>query len=129
MNPALVLIEYARWHYGDGVSEYLLLWRNFHWFFYLFFSVPVLFATLFQPFHRMREPYKRGFDPEAFFESAFGNFIIRIVGFVTRSSLLLIALVFHAFLFFCGAIIFFGFLSAPILIPFIFTVAFSLIFS
>ena len=129
MNPALVLIEYASWHYGDGVREYLLAWKNLHWFFYHFFSVPVLFATLFQPFHRMRESYKRGFDPEAFFESAFGNAMIRIVGFVARSVLLFVALVFNAFLFICGIIMFFGFLSAPVLIPFIFAVAFSLIFS
>ncbi|MCK5060047.1 MAG: hypothetical protein KAR00_02805 [Candidatus Pacebacteria bacterium] len=76
--------HYLVWHYTRAIKDFFKVFRNFIWFFYHFFSIPVLARTLFSPFRRMGEQYKEGLDIEAFFETFVVNTLMRIVGVVAR---------------------------------------------
>lgn len=83
---------YLNWHYTQGVVE---LFRNllhiivfeFH-----FFSVKDLLLTLLSPFQRLKEDYgSSAIEFEKILSALVINIIMRIVGFVVRSVILLIA--------------------------------------
>ncbi len=75
---------YLLWHYSRALSEMYRVWRNFLWFFYNFFSIPLLLSTLFAPFKRLDEGYKKGLRIEAFFETLIVNMLMRLVGACMR---------------------------------------------
>lgn len=83
------VFSYFKWHYTRGFVDLYGLIRNFMWFVYHFFSIPVLTHTLFSPWERQGERYKKGFDVEGFFETFVINIIMRIVGFLLRSFVIL----------------------------------------
>ena len=89
MGFAVFLKDYVLWHYGEGIKNITALGLNFLRFENHFFSQKLLLKTLFSPYRRMQERYKKGFDVEAFLESAIINFITRLVGFLLRSVILL----------------------------------------
>ena len=112
-----VFFEFFEWMYGEGTEEFLKAWRNVHWFFYHFFSVPLMVRTLFQPLKRLKEKGGRGFDPEKFFENLAINTLMRFVGFLIRLMFIAIAGAAEAAVLVLGAIFFILFLTAPIFIP------------
>jgi hypothetical protein len=75
---------YAVWHYTGAIADILRIWRNYLWFFYHFFSIPVLLKTLFSPWRRLQEEYKGGFDIESFFSTIIVNIMMRFVGALVR---------------------------------------------
>lgn len=87
-----LVCSYFKWHYTIGFVDLFGLIRNFLWFFYHFFSIPVLTRTLFSPWERQGERYKKGFDVEGIFETFIINFIMRVVGFVIRSIVIVAGL-------------------------------------
>ena len=89
MGFAVFLKDYVLWHYWEGIKNIAALGLNFLRFENHFFSQKLLLKTLFSPYRRMQERYKKGFDVEAFLESAIINFITRLVGFLLRSVILL----------------------------------------
>lgn len=83
---------YLNWHYTQGIVE---LFRNllhiivfeFH-----FFSVKDLLLTLFSPFQRLKEDYGSSIiEFEKILSALVVNIIMRIVGFMVRSVILLVA--------------------------------------
>jgi len=92
MGFAIFFREYLWWHYSKAIREILELEKNFLWFFWHFFSIPLLARTLFSPFRRLSEGYKKGFDPWAILESLIVNSISRLVGFFLRAAVLLMGL-------------------------------------
>lgn len=129
MTIGVVFFEFFEWLYNEGVPEFLKAWRNLHWFFYHFFSVPLMLRSLFQPLKRLKEKYKRGFDPEKFFENLAINTIMRIAGFFIRITFLAFAGIAQFFVFVFGAIFFALFLTAPIFIPAAIIIGFLMLIS
>lgn len=93
MKLIVVLPYYIRWHYRQALSDMIVLWKDFLVFLYNFFSIRTLFSTLFSPFERMGEGYSRGFDIQAFFGTLLLNMIMRIVGAIVRSSIILLGII------------------------------------
>src|SRR3989338_907047 len=87
----VVFFEFFEWMYGEGTEEFLKAWRNVHWFFFHFFSVPLIARPLFQPLKRLKEKSGRGFDPEKFFENLAINTLMRFVGFLIRLMFIAVA--------------------------------------
>lgn len=125
----VVFFEFFEWLYGEGTQEFLKAWRNLHWFFYHFFSVPLMLRSLFQPLKRLKEKYGRGFDPEKFFENLVINTIMRIAGFFIRITFLVFAGIAQIFVFVLGAVFFALFLTAPIFIPAAIMLSLAMLFS
>lgn len=84
---------YILWHYTEGVRAAFQLALNFIRFIFNFFSLPLLVKTFFSPFRRMSEQYAKGLAPEQWFETLIVNTLMRIVGMVMRTVLILAGLI------------------------------------
>lgn len=109
-----IIPQYISWHYTVAFFELFLLWKNFSWFLWNFFSIKILFKTLLAPFRRLDVGRKK-FDVESFFESLVVNTLMRLLGLILRSVLIILGILSLCFLF----IFFVGFLLLWVLLPFI----------
>ena len=82
------LQHYVTWHYGQALTEYLRVYRNFVWFITEFFSLRQLCASLFAPYRRITEPKPRFFNFSAWISALIINGMSRIVGALIRISIL-----------------------------------------
>jgi hypothetical protein len=86
----IVLIPaYILWHYTRGIRDLFLVLRNIGKAVLRIFSLKLLLSTLLDPFERLGESYERG-KIEQWFEAFTVNTLMRIVGFLVRSSLILV---------------------------------------
>ena len=83
--------SYLLWHYTLAWADLLRLYRNFTWFLWSFFSVSLLFHTLFAPWKRLHENSKK--ELGGFLGSAILNLILRFIGFFARAFSILTGLV------------------------------------
>ncbi|MFZ2621341.1 MAG: hypothetical protein WAX85_00040 [Minisyncoccia bacterium] len=93
MYLLLVLPYYLSWHYGRAFSDIKNIWKNFMIFFYNFFSIPLLFFSLFSPWQRMRDNYSAEFTVENILGTILVNFMMRLVGAVVRSFFIIIGII------------------------------------
>jgi len=88
-----LFVEYFVWHYTRAVRDLLNIVGNFLWFFWEFFSIRLLFATLFTPFHRLEERPKSKLDLGEIAQAFMVTTMMRIVGAAMRLFVILIGLV------------------------------------
>jgi len=130
MGSISILPAYVSWHYSEALADIVRIWTNFIWFFYHFFSIPLLFKTLFVPLHRVRgERTTRGFN----FEEVAGNFVVNImmrgIGFILRTILILAGALFMVIVFWLGLIALTVWILMPIVLAALIFFGFSLITS
>lgn len=90
MNLFLVFPYYLYWHYSAGISQWYKNLITFIEFEFNYFSFVDLSKTLFSPFQRLKENYAGSpLEIEAFATALLVNTIMRIVGFIVRSSILI----------------------------------------
>ncbi len=83
--------NYFLWHYSKAFVSLFRVWSNFVWFLYHFFSIPVLFRTLFSPWKKIHEEKQHaGFNLQDFLSVLIINTIMRIIGFFFRVVLIFI---------------------------------------
>ncbi|KKS30704.1 MAG: hypothetical protein UV60_C0005G0006 [Parcubacteria group bacterium GW2011_GWA2_43_11] len=114
-------LYYIRWHYSQGIVDLIGVVRNFIWFFYTFFSIPLLLKTLFQPFERLGERYSKGFDPGAWAQVFVVNSLMRVVGALLRLFLVLIGIIFIILTIVVGVLFLVAWILAPLLLFFLVT--------
>ena len=85
----MLLITYIRWHYTQGVVDLVHIVGNFVWFWYEFFSFRLLLRTFFVPFHRLADEGPVGLDIGKLSERIIVNTLMRVVGMVLRSGIML----------------------------------------
>ena len=90
MDIVKFLPNYFFWHYTEAFRNIWGIWTNFLWFTYNFFSLPILARTLFMPWQRLDEEYKKGFDVKEFSETLVVNSLMRIVGISMRLTVILV---------------------------------------
>lgn len=114
-------VNYFRWHYGRAFKNLWQIWLNYIWFFYYYFSIPLLFNTFFDPWRRLGE---KSANPITQFGQFFGalvvNTLMRIVGIFMRSAALLVGLVVVAFVILSGPILLVSWILAPIFVAVLF---------
>jgi len=110
-----ILIQYLIWYFWEVPGKILEALRNFLLFNINYFSIPLLFKTLFSHWRRYRWSYKGGFSPARYIEVYFSNLISRVLGAIVRSILILLGLLVEIFILLGGMIIFFGWLFLPLL--------------
>jgi len=108
--------SYFVWHYGRAFADLLALYTTALRFTLRLFSLGTLLRTLFSPWRRMGEEYKKGFDPEAFFSSLIVNILMRLVGAFIRIIVIIFGLVTLAFVVMFGVIAFALWALAPFLV-------------
>jgi hypothetical protein len=129
MNAILFLPNYFRWHYTKGVKDLINnLFFAIH-FIADFFSIPILFKTLFSPWERMGEGYRSGFHPKEIMSSFLINSIMRAFGFFVRAGVLIIGFLSLVLGMILGLIVLIIWLVYPIILPFILAISLRFIFS
>ena len=113
-----IFLQWVFWHFLEVPGNILKAWGNFLRFNLNYFSIPLLFKTLFSSWRRYRVSYGKGSDIGRYFEAAFSNLLFRILGAVMRSSLIIIGLLVEIFIIFAGFMVFLGWLILPILLIF-----------
>jgi hypothetical protein len=93
MNPLALSSRYLLWHYSLGISDGASLALTALRLLAHTFSVPTLLATFFRPWKAEGETYPKDLSPTKFFEAFIVNTLMRIVGIIARSALLLMWLI------------------------------------
>lgn len=111
---------YLGWHYGKGTKETLTVFKDFFMFVPRFFSIGLLFRTLFSPFQRLKEQYSGGVNPGEFLSVITVNFLMRLVGLFVRSFFIILGLLSTVFTLILEIFLFIVWLALPILLVFFF---------
>jgi hypothetical protein len=107
--------QYLLWHYTKGIQEAFKLCYRIEAFIFHFFSVPLLFKTLFAPFERLNEGYKKGLDVGNWAGTFIVNTIMRFVGMLVRLFFIVLAVVCGVVWVGIGGALFIVWLVAPFL--------------
>ena len=92
MSLALLPLHYLYWHYVLAWRDGFRIYRDLLWFVGHFFSIPTLIRTWLSPWRRLGETYEGGLDPAAWFSALLVNLLMRVVGALARTVLILVGL-------------------------------------
>lgn len=123
-----VAFHYAVWHYTEAIREIVTVWRNIVWFVWNFFSVGLLFKTLFSPWRRIQEKAPKGLDLEAIGSAIAVNLMMRIVGFFLRLFVGSIGLFITLICLVCGVASVIVWILFPVIIPGLISIGFASLF-
>ena len=111
-----IVLKLLAWHFYDAPKGILLAAKNFLVFNFKFFSIWLLFRTLFSHWRRYKESYGRGFDIKRYFTVFVGNMVSRILGALVRTIVIFIGLFAEFFIFLAAIFVFLTWLFLPILL-------------
>lgn len=130
MRAFSVFRDYLVWHYSVALSDILHLWWNYVWFVFRVFSVIPVAKTLFAPWKRLEEGKVSIFkNPQDYFANMFVNLIMRMVGFMVRTALLVIAFISFLFVLIGGLVFLALWIPLPALLVHFFVNGIRLLFS
>jgi len=111
-----IVLVFWRWYYGEALKNVLIAWRNFIIFALNYFSIPLLFKTLFAPWRRDITKRPHGLDLKKFFEYLTFNTISRGLGFIVRLFTILAGIIYLVLTIIIGAIFFALWIIMPLVI-------------
>jgi len=117
------IFKYLKWQFVEKPKEIAGAIKNFLAFGAYFFSLKQNIVYLFSPWKNITWSSGRGFDPQAIMESAFSNFISRIIGFFLRAFLITACLVYELVILALGAILLLVWIFLPFIIIMLFVSA------
>ena len=117
MNLFTLIREYVVWHYSRAFTDMFGIWKNFLWYINHLFSVPDVIMTLFAPWKRLQEKKVNILkDPQEFFMNLVVNLIMRLIGLLVRTVILVIALTCFAVIIVLGFVVAVTWLFLPLLL-------------
>lgn len=128
MRLLLLVPYYISWHYSRALAGIVRLTTNLVWFFWHFFSIGLLTKTLFSPWQRLQETHSKGLDIEAYLSTALVNGVMRGVGFIIRLLFICFGLIAIIGTIIIGSGVFIVWLALPLVIAFLITYGFILLF-
>lgn len=87
-----MILKYLKWHFIEIPKRIVKVFGNFIWFGYNFFSINYCFKTLFNPWKKIAWSYKGG---SSRFEVFTSNMVSRIMGFLMRSFIVLLWIIYE----------------------------------
>lgn len=108
--------KYIVWHYSRALVDLWGILMNIEWFLFNFFSINVLFKTLFARWRRLGERRTRGFNIADFFATLLINTMMRIVGFFMRSLMIIMGIIAMAGTFLIGVFSCVAWFALPVII-------------
>ena len=121
-----LVTSYLYWHYTQAIKDIWQHLKNFLWFCYHFFSIPLLVKTFFAPWRRMGEAYPKGLDIAG--STLLINSLMRLIGIIMRFFLIFVGLVSLVLVCIAGLAAFILWIILPWLAIIIFISGFRLIF-
>lgn len=92
MKVFYIFPYYLSWHYTRAISHFLETFRNLLYFTFNFYSLRVLFNTLFHPFSALPKPAKINSNSEVEKEIWIVTFIMRLLGLIVRVVTIVVGL-------------------------------------
>ncbi|MDP2741180.1 MAG: hypothetical protein Q8O66_00620 [bacterium] len=120
-----IIISWVVWQFYEMPDFLIQVWKNYLLFGLNYFSVHLLFKTLFSPWKRYNWRYPKGFDVGEFFNALVSNIFSRFLGFLFRIILIIVGILGQIVIFFGGAIA----ILIWVLIPFIIIVGTLFVFT
>ena len=108
-----IVFQYLKWYFIDRIRVILSAWKNFLRFYFNYFSIPILFRTLFSPWKRISEPYGKKFDPWHYIEAFVMNVMSRTIGAIIRICFLVVGIFFQIIVFLSGLVFLVFWIIAP----------------
>jgi len=112
----MLIAVFWKWYYGEAVKNILTAWKNFILFAVNYFSIPLLFKTLFVPWKRDFTKKPKGWNFKKLFEYLAFNLISRGVGFFMRLLMIIAGAIFLIFVIVAGAVFFMLWLILPLIL-------------
>ena len=122
-------IHYLAWHYTRAWSDITHILVNFLQAVTHFFSMKLLLRTFFSPFHKIKAKYGGGLSVEDLAGTLVTNLLMRVVGMVLRTLLLVIGFAVFVIVLFCGLVFYFIWLVLPIILLYLLIYSFILAFA
>ena len=124
-----IIRDYFLWHYSVAYADIIGICRNYLWFVNHLFSVPDLLKSLFSPFKRIKEEKVNILkSPQDFFGNLVVNTLMRIVGAILRTALIVIALAGFLFVMFLGPAALLLWTIRPMLVMYFFMIGIHYLF-
>jgi len=123
MNFLLITPYYLKWHYSKAIFSIFEIWKNLMWFLWNFFSIKILLKTFFSPFERLKEKYSGGLDIENFMSAMIVNLIMRLIGIVIRTTIIIFGLLVCIFFVILGIFGFIIWFFLPLILVYIFIIS------
>lgn len=111
-----ILFQYLEWHFLDAPQRILKIWRDFLLFNLNYWSIPLLFKTLFSPWRRYKFSYGKGLDFKRYFEAFTFNAISRVIGFIMRSIFIFVGIATEILIILGGIVIFLIWILLPVVL-------------
>jgi len=111
-----IIFTWIYWHFIEAPKQIIKGWKNILAYNWNYFSVTLMFKTLFAYWHQYRWYYPRGFDAGKYLEVFFSNTISRVLGAIVRILMIFFGLISQLFIFLAGLAVLLVWLILPILI-------------
>lgn len=129
MRWLAIIVRYLVWHYSLAVLQFSRVYKNITVFLYNFFSIPILLKTFFAPWRRMGESYPEDKTQLVEIISSFVvNMIVRMVGVVMRSVIILIGFLTVTIFIIFYPILLLLWLALPVIVVVLLTIGVALLF-
>ena len=92
MNIVTIIWGYIKWHYSQAIRGMAKIWKNIIVFLFNYFSIALLFKNFFDPWKRMTERKPSFFQTKEYFTASLSNMIMRLLGMVLRTLMLIIGI-------------------------------------
>lgn len=113
-----IIVEWVLWHFFEMPKFLFSVWANYIYFALNFFSLTLLFKTLFYPWRKNIWRYPKGLDLFELLNVFVSNIFSRAVGAVCRILLIIIGAIFQIFILIFGFLVILSWLTIPFLIAF-----------
>ncbi|MCP6726616.1 MAG: hypothetical protein KJI69_01060 [Patescibacteria group bacterium] len=111
-----IILLYIQWHFLEAPITVLKAVKNVLLFNLEYFSVLLLFKTLFAPWKRYQWAHKGSFDIKKTIEALVSNLISRSLGALIRGFIIVAGLISEIILFGAGILVFIFWITLPLLI-------------
>lgn len=111
-----IVHNYLLWHYSRAFLEIFHVWFNFIWFVIHFFSIPQLMRSWLSPWKRITESRGNKWNLEDLAGFIIIGLISRIIGFILRTSVIVIGLISLLFVILIGFSIYALWIALPLII-------------
>lgn len=111
-----IVLLWLYWRFIEAPKQIFKGWKNILVFNWNYFSVSLLFKTLFSYWHQYRWHYPRGFDVGKYLEVFFSNMISRVMGAIVRIFMILFGIIVQLIILIIGIAILAVWLTMPLLI-------------
>jgi hypothetical protein len=111
-----IVIAWFVWHFYEAPKFLLYVWKNYLSFGLDFFSMPLLFSTLFSPWRNYKWRYPKGFSISGYFNVFISNTFSRIIGAMCRVLLIFFGVITQIVILILGAVVLIFWIGVPFII-------------